>query len=84
MAYKYVNNMRKGYKSRTDLCKDKNGQILGERSEIRSRWASHFEKLNQNRNESEKYILPEQSEKEGILPPTLTEVTLTIVNAKGT
>lgn len=49
-AYGYVRKIREGYKSGTDLCKDKKGQILRERLEIKARWASYFEELlNQGR-----------------------------------
>lgn len=77
-AYRYVKNLRERYKPRTDFCKDKNEQILGERSEIRA--TSYFEELlnsNQGRIENGRYIPPECMEDKEVPLSTLDEVKLT-------
>lgn len=77
-AYEFINNIRKGYKPRTELCKDKDGGILGEKAKIKSRWVTYFEELlnrgEDARENSDQTEPTEGEEEEPIPPPTLDEV----------
>jgi hypothetical protein len=37
--------MKKGYQPRTIFCKDKGGDLIGDREGIVKRWAEYFEEL---------------------------------------
>lgn len=43
--YKFVNNERKSFKPRTNLCRDPRGNILTSKDEILNRWSNHFSSL---------------------------------------
>ena len=44
-AYKEVKEIRQGFKPRTDICKDKDGNLLGSKTDIKSRWQEYFSEL---------------------------------------
>lgn len=71
--YKNINNMRKEFKPRITMCKDKNGQILNSKEQILNRWAEHFvELLCKDNIDQDNDPLNENYEE--IEPPTLQEV----------
>jgi hypothetical protein len=35
--------LNKGYQPRLDICKDKNGNVIGDKLEIMNRWVEYFE-----------------------------------------
>jgi hypothetical protein len=41
--YPAVKNLSKGFQPRLDICKDKNGNVIGDKSEIMNRWVEYFE-----------------------------------------
>ena len=43
--YKEVGEVRRGFQPRCTICKDKSGNLLGEKSSILDRWAEYFETL---------------------------------------
>jgi hypothetical protein len=40
-----VNIIRKGYKPRTGMCKDKMGNLVTGKKKVLQRWAEHFDEL---------------------------------------
>jgi hypothetical protein len=40
-----VNVIKKGYKPRTGMCKDKMGNLLTGKRKVLHRWAEHFDEL---------------------------------------
>jgi hypothetical protein len=44
-AYKEINNRKTGFRPHTNLCNDKNGNIIAEQEQITSRWKECFEEL---------------------------------------
>jgi len=45
MFYRKVNIIRKGYKPRIGMCKDKKGNPVTEKKKVLQRWAEHFGEL---------------------------------------
>ena len=43
--YRKVNIIRKGYKPRTGMCKDKMGNLVTGKKKVLQRWAEHFDEL---------------------------------------
>jgi len=43
--YRKVNIIRKGYKPRIGMCKDKKGNLVTEKKKVLWRWAEHFDEL---------------------------------------
>jgi len=43
--YRKVNIIRKGYKRRIAMCKDKKGNFVTEKKKVLQRWAEHFDEL---------------------------------------
>jgi len=43
--YRKVNIIRKGYKPRIGMCKDKKGNLVHEEKKVLQRWAEHFDEL---------------------------------------
>jgi hypothetical protein len=41
-AYKPINNLKNGFEPHTNLCKDKNGNIIAAPEHITGRWKEHF------------------------------------------
>jgi hypothetical protein len=45
MVYKEIQTIKGGFKAHTNLCKDKDGILMGDKESIKSRWAEHFKLL---------------------------------------
>jgi hypothetical protein len=43
--YQIINNIRKEFKARISICKDKEGEITGEKKKILQRWVEHFDEM---------------------------------------
>jgi hypothetical protein len=43
--YRKVNVIKKGYKPRTEMCKDKMGYLVIGNRKLLQRWAEHFDEL---------------------------------------
>jgi hypothetical protein len=43
--FRIVNIIRKGYKPRGVMCKDKKGNLVTEKKKVLQRWAEHFDEL---------------------------------------
>jgi hypothetical protein len=43
--YRKVNIIRKGYKPRTGMCKDKMGNLVTGKNKVLQSWAEHFDEL---------------------------------------
>jgi hypothetical protein len=43
--YRKVNAIKKGYKPRTEMCKDKMGNLVIGKQKVLQRWAEHFDEL---------------------------------------
>lgn len=48
-AFREVKLYKKGFKPWTDLCKDKQGKIISDNTEIKNRWKEHFQQLLQSK-----------------------------------
>jgi hypothetical protein len=45
MFYRSVLQIKHGYQPKLKACKDKQGKIIGDETEVINRWAEHFEEL---------------------------------------
>ena len=52
--YRKVNIIRKGYKPRTGMCKDKMGNLVTEKKKVLQRWAEHFDELLNDQGDDER------------------------------
>lgn len=74
--YQKINRGRKEFQPRTNMCRDKEGNIISKKEDILERWAENFEeKLNEGnmREEESNTILNNEDEREKE-PPSLEEV----------
>jgi hypothetical protein len=75
----YINIKRqtKSYKPRTNICKDKNGNIISDKEKIIERWKEHFNDLlnNQQSNNTNNASHQEIYTAENLVPePTIEEI----------
>jgi hypothetical protein len=49
-----VNIIRKGYKPRTGMCKDKMGNLVTGKKNVLQRWAEHFDELLNSHGDEER------------------------------
>lgn len=42
IIYKMMKNIKEGFKPRTSLCKDKNGNIISGTDKVKTRWMHYF------------------------------------------
>jgi len=52
--YSKVNIIRKGYKPRIGMCKDKMGNLVTEKMKVLHRWAEHFDELLNGRGDEDR------------------------------
>ena len=80
--YQAVKKMNKGFQPRLDICKSKDGNILGETQEIMNRWHEHFEEVyNDNRDIETERIQYSTAEIE-VEPPDLIDIEIAIKKQK--
>jgi hypothetical protein len=81
-----VQKIKDGYEPHTNQCKDREGNIIGNKEQIEGRWKEHFKEiLNENKHNSEttaldieQYQMNTQSGEMGIQPPTEQETQLAL------
>ena len=84
-AYKYLKYLRGGYKPRTNLCRNDEGQIVSDSATIKFTWRNYFLHLlgeqpddNANKTGTEHLNQNQESELEDTPHPTLDEVVMAI------
>jgi hypothetical protein len=45
VAYKEIKTVNEGFKALTNLCKNKDGILMGDKESIKCRWSEHFKLL---------------------------------------
>lgn len=79
-SYRYIHDLREGYRPRTTICRNENGQIISEPDEIKNLWKRHFQMLLENQEEYGTLDVSRGEEEENeIEPPILEEVRQTIM-----
>ena len=74
-AFKMIKNIKRGFVGRTVLCKDDDGNIIGDDDKIRRRWKQYFEGL-LNSHPSDLEEIPQYMEDDDVIiePPTRDDV----------
>jgi hypothetical protein len=80
--YQAVKKLNKGFQPRLDICKDKNGNVIGDKSEIMNRCVEYFEETLNRTDEQETEKIQYITAEIEIESLSLLEVKMAIDNQK--
>ncbi|GFQ94107.1 putative endonuclease-reverse transcriptase [Trichonephila clavata] len=67
--YKIINNSRKDFKSRVTICRNSDGEILSNPTEISQRWVEYFSDLLNAAHTNNAVFVPHQNYQDIQVPP---------------
>jgi hypothetical protein len=80
--YEAVKKLNKGFQPRLDICKNKNGNVIGDKSEIVNRWVEYFKEILNRTAEQETEIMQYITAEIEIESPSLLEVKMALDKKK--
>jgi hypothetical protein len=80
--YQAAKKLNKGFQPRMNICMDKNGNVIGYKSEIMDRWVEYFEKTLNRRDEQKTEKIQYITVETEIESPSLLEVKMAIGKKK--
>ncbi|GFR24754.1 putative endonuclease-reverse transcriptase [Trichonephila clavata] len=81
--YKIINNSRKDFKSRVTICRNSDGEILSNPTEISQRWVEYFSDLLNAAHTNKAVFVPHQNYQDiQVPPPDCHEVELALQTLK--
>jgi hypothetical protein len=80
--YQAVKKVNKGFQPRLDICKDKHGNVIGDKSEIMSRCVEYFEEILNRTDEQETEKIQCITDEIEIESPSVLDVKMAIDKQK--